>query len=104
MVASKWIEQGWRPKCPTHPNPGYGTCSENHTGRNVGCESMYPNGLGNTNLGHIIKGEKGYRLLMSCFCELPLCCIVQFDVTRYFSFDDFFVDLSSGHFCGCRAL
>ena len=22
MVASKWTKQGWRPKCPTHPNPG----------------------------------------------------------------------------------
>ena len=32
IIASKRIKQGWRPKCPTHPNPGYGTCSENHTG------------------------------------------------------------------------
>lgn len=35
MVASKWTKQGWRPKCPTHPNPGYGVCSENHSGKTI---------------------------------------------------------------------
>ena len=60
LVASTWTKQGWRPKCPTHQNQGYGTCSENHTGKIIGFKNMFPNGLGNTNLGQTIH-ERGKR-------------------------------------------
>ena len=66
MIASKRIKQGWRPKCPSHPNPGYGICSEITPEKNFEmCESRYPNGLGNTNLwAKSMRKEKGESALL----------------------------------------